>query len=134
MAGFTNYLEEKTLQHVFTATAYTQPARHVALFTAAPSDTGGGTEVSGGSYARVAGTFTVTAGTGGSGDPSEAANSAAVEFAEATASWGEVTHVGVFDAGTDGNLLCWAALTTPKTVGIGDVARFATGELVFTLD
>ena len=132
--AFTNYLEEKTLQHIFTATAFTQPGRHVALFTAAPSDTGGGTEATNGDYARVAGTFTVTAGTLGSADPSEAANSAPVEFPEASASWGTINHVGVFDAPTDGNLLCWAELTAPKAVGIGDVLRFAIGELVFTLD
>jgi hypothetical protein len=132
--AFSNYLEEKVLQHIFTATAFTQPARHVALFTAAPDDTGGGTEVSGGSYARVAGTFTVTAGTLAGADPGEASNSAAIEFAEATASWGTVTHVGVYDAATVGNLLCWAALTTSKAVGAGDVARFAIGELTFTLE
>jgi hypothetical protein len=132
--AFTNYLEDAVLKHIFTATAYTQPARHVALYTVAPSDTGGGTQVSGGDYARVAGTFTVTAGTLGSADPSEAANSAAIEFPEASASWGEVVAVGVFDAATDGNLLCHATLDTPKTVGIGDVLRFAIGELVFTLD
>jgi hypothetical protein len=134
MAGFSNYLEDAVLKHVFTATAYTQPARYIALFTVAPDDTGGGTEVTGGSYARVAGTFTVTAGTGGSGDPAEAANNAAIEFAEATASWGTVVHTAVFDAATAGNLLCHAPLTTSKAVGTGDVARFATGELVYTLD
>ena len=132
--AFTNYLEEKVLQHVFTATAYTQPARWVALYTAAPSDTGGGTQVSGTDYARVQATFTVTAGTGGSADPSEAENSAAIEFPEAGGSWGEVVAVGVFDNSSGGNLLCWATLTTPKTIGTGDVARFAAGELVFTLD
>jgi hypothetical protein len=65
--------------------------------------------------------------------PTTATNGAAVEFVTATGSWGTVSHVGVFDALTSGNLLGWAALTASKTVSSGDVFRFDAGDLDITL-
>ena len=130
MAGFSDYLEDKVLNHVFGGTAYTAPSTlYVALYTAAPSDTGGGTEVSGGAYARKSMPDMTVSGT----DPTTATNGAAVEFVTATGSWGTVSHVGVFDALTSGNLLGWAALTASKTVSSGDVFRFDAGDLDITL-
>lgn len=130
MAGFSDYLEDKVLNHVFGGTAYTAPSTlYVALYTAAPSDSGGGTEVSGGSYARKSMPDMTVSGT----SPTTATNGAAVEFVTATGSWGTVTHVGVFDASTSGNLLGWAALTASKTVSSGDVFRFDAGDLDITL-
>jgi len=130
MAGFSDYLENKVLLHVFGGTSYTAPGTlYVALYTSAPSDTGGGTECSGGSYARKSmGNMTVS-GT----SPTTATNGSAVEFVTATGSWGTVTHVGVFDASTSGNLLGWAALSASKTVSSGDVFRFDAGDLDITL-
>ena len=117
MAGFSDYLEDKVLDHVFGGTAYTAPSTlYVALYTAAPSDTGGGTEVSGGSYARKSMPDMTVSGT----SPTTATNGAAVEFVTATGSWGTVSHVGVFDALTSGNLLGWAALTASKTVSLSE--------------
>ena len=130
MAGFSDYLEDKVLDHVFGGTAYTAPGTlYVGLYTAAPSDSGGGTEVSGGSYARKSMPAMTVSGT----SPTETTNGAAVEFVTATGSWGTVTHVGVFDAVTTGNLLGWAALTASKTVSSGDVFRFDAGDLDITL-
>ena len=130
MAGFSYYLENKVLLHVFGGTSYTAPGTlYVALFTSAPSDTGGGTECSGGSYARKSMAAMTVSGT----SPTTATNGAAVEFATATGSWGTVTHVGVFDASTSGNLLGWAALSASKTVSSGDVFRFDAGDLDITL-
>lgn len=130
MAGFSDYLENKVLTHVFGGTAYTAPSTlYVGLYTAAPSDSGGGTEVSGGSYARKSTANMTVSGT----SPTQATNGAAVEFVTATGSWGTVTHVGVFDAVTSGNLLGWAALTASKTVSSGDVFRFDAGDLDITL-
>ena len=130
MAGFSDYLEDKVLDHVFGGTAYTAPGTlYVGLYTAAPSDSGGGTEVSGGSYARKSMPAMTVSGT----SPTEATNGAAVEFVTATGSWGTVTHVGVFDASSSGNLLAWAALTASKTVSSGDVFRFDAGDLDITL-
>src|SRR3990167_3149462 len=119
MAGsFSDFLELEVLDHVFGAAAYTAPATlYFALFTVAPTDAGGGTEVTGGSYARkdVANNAT--------NFPAAAAgaksNGTAITFVTATASWGTVTYVGLLDASTAGNLLAWAGLTTSKTISNG---------------
>ena len=129
MAGFSDYLEDKVLDHVFGGVAYTAPSTlYVALYTVAPTDTGGGTEVSGGAYARQTATFTVS-GT----NPTTATNSAAVEYPTATADYGTVVAVGILDASSAGNLLAYANLTTSKTVSSGDVFRFDAGDLDITL-
>jgi hypothetical protein len=129
MAGFSDYLEDKVLDHVFGGTAYTAPTTlYVALYTVAPTDTGGGTEVSGGAYARQTAAFTVS-GT----NPTTASNSAAIEYPTATANYGTVVAVGVFDASSGGNLLAYANLDTSKVVSTGDVFRFNSGDLDITL-
>ena len=125
--SFTNHLETEILDHVFGGNAYTAPGTlYLGLYTATPSDTGGGTELSGSGYARQAMAMSVTGNT--------ASNSAAEEFATATGSWGTVTHVGVFDASTSGNLLAYGALSASKTIATGDVFRIPAGDLDITLD
>ena len=127
--SFTNFLETEILDHVFAGAAYTAPGTHyLALFTAAPGETGGGTEVttSGTAYARQSVAFTTTGNT--------TSNTASVEYATATASFGTVTHVGVFDAATAGNLMAYAALSSSKAIETGDVFRVPTGDLDITLD
>ncbi len=129
MAGFSDYLEDKVLEHVFGGNAYSAPSTlYVALYTVAPTDTGGGTEVSGGAYVRKASTFNVS-GT----NPTTASNAGAVEYPTATANYGTVVAVGIFDALSSGNLLAYANLTTSKVVSTGDVFRFNTGDLDVTL-
>jgi hypothetical protein len=106
------------------------PTAYVGLYTAAPTDAGGGTEVSGNNYARVA-----TAGAdwaAASGGATSNAN--AITFPTPSGSWGTVTHFGIFDASTAGNLLWWGLLTTSKTIGSGDSASFAAGALDLTDD
>lgn len=145
MAALSDYLENKIIDWLLRGQAFTPPANvYVALFTAAPSDTGGGTEVSGGSYARVevasslanwsgtqaAGSTTASSGTGGT-----TSNNATITFPAPTASWGTITHMGIFDAATDGNLLAYGALTTSKNVNNGDAApSFAAAALTIQLD
>ena len=125
--SFSNYLENKVLLHVFGATAYTAPSTlYVALFTSDPGETGSGTEVSGGSYARQTATFTVTG--------NQASNTAAVEFPTATGSWGTITYAAVYDASSGGNLLAYGALTTSKTIASGDVLRIPAGDFDINLD
>ena len=129
MAGFSDYLEDKVLNHVFGGTNYTAPVTHyVALYTVAPDDTGGGTEVTGGSYVRQTGAFTVS-GT----SPTTATNAAAVEYPTATDNYGTVVAAGILDASTGGNLLAYANLDTSKPVTTGDVFRFDAGDLDITL-
>ena len=125
--SFTNYLETELLDHVFANNAFTSPtAIYVALFTAAPGEAGGGTEVSGGGYARQQGSFTVSGNT--------ATTSAAIEYPTATASYGTVTHIGIFDASSGGNMLAYASLTASKTIASGDVFRIPAGDIDITLD
>ena len=125
--SFSNTYETNVLTWVFTGNAVTRPtAWYIGLFTAAPGEAGGGTEVSGGSYAREAATFTV------SGDT--ASNSANIEFTAATASWGTVTHIAVFDASTGGNQIAYASLTASKAIDTGDILRIPAGDLDITLN
>jgi|TARA_R110000796_G_scaffold56051_2_gene130232 hypothetical protein len=124
--SFTDTFETRVLTWVFTTSSATRPtAWFVALYTAAPNDAGGGTEVSGAGYVRKAATFTV------SGDT--ASNSGAIEYPTATGNYGTVSHVGIFDASSGGNLIAYAALTVSKTISTGDVLRIPAGDLDVTL-
>ena len=124
--SFTNFLETEILDHVFGGNAYTAPSNlYLGLYTATPSDTGGGTELSGSGYARLAMAMSVSGNL--------ATNSAAEEFATATGRWGTVTHVGVFDAATSGNLMAYGTLSASKAVATGDVFRIPAGDLDITL-
>ena len=127
MAEFSNYLENALINAVLRNTSYTSPATvYVSLYTSDPTDADSGTEVSGGSYARTAVTF---------GAPSNgvSTNSADVTFPTATASWGTVSHIGIHDASTSGNLLFHTALDTAKTMDSGDIFKIETGNLTVTL-
>lgn len=133
MAGKSDYLENKVLDHLFGRTTYTAPATlYIALFTAPPTDAGGGTEVAGGSYARAAVTNDVANWPNAVAGSKTHAN--AIAFAQASAGWGTITHAGVFDALSGGNLLFWGALQAPKTVQSGDQFSFTVGSLIFTED
>lgn len=125
--SFTNFLETEILDHVFAGAAYTAPSTHyLGLFTSAPGEAGGGTELSGSAYVRKAVAFTTSGNT--------TSNNAAVEFPTATGSWGTVTHVGVFDASSSGNLMAYATLSSSKAIATGDVFRVPSGDLDITLD
>ncbi len=130
-----DYLETKILDHVLGGPDYTRAATvHVALFTAAPTDAGGGTEATGGAYARVAVTNNATNFPAATGPASTKKNGTAITFPKATASWGTVVSWGIFDAATAGNLLYWGNLTTSKSVGIDDTPSFAANAITITED
>ena len=125
--SFTNFLETEILDHVFAGAAYSAPAtKYLGLFTSAPGEAGGGTELSGSAYARQSIAFTTSGNT--------TSNNAAVEFPTATGSWGTVTHVGIFDASTSGNLMAYATLSSSKAIATGDVFRVPSGDLDITLN
>ena len=129
MAGFSDYYENTIINHLLRNQAFTPPATiYVALFTTAPADDGtGSVEVSGGAYARQ--TVTLSAAALGA-----TSNSADITYPTATANWGTVVAAGLFDALTVGNLLAWANLAASKVVNSGDVFKFLTGDLDFTVD
>jgi len=125
--SLSNTFETDVLEWLFTDTSVTRPtAWYIGLFTTDPTDAGTGTEVSGGSYVREAATFSVTGDT--------ATTTAAVEWPVATADWGTITHIGVYDASTAGNLIAYAALTASKTINTDDVFRIPAGDLDITID
>lgn len=127
MAEMSNYLENALINATLRNTSYTSPATvYVGLYTSDPTDANTGTEVSGGSYARTSVTF---------GAPSNGAslNSSAVEFPQATGSWGTVGWIGILDAATSGNLLYHTALDVSKTIDTGDIFKIAIGSLSVTL-
>ena len=127
MSAMSDYLENKVLDHVLGTTAYTHPSQtYIGLANGSFADTGSGSsELSGNNYARVAINF--DAASSGTTD-----NSAAVEFAAATGSWGSVSHFGLFDTSSSGNLLIHGAFTAAKTITTGDILRIAAGELDVT--
>ena len=126
MSSFSHYTEDAVLDHLFRNVALPTPAAvYLAVYTAAPTDAGGGAEVSGSGYARQAVTFGAPSG-------GEISNSTAISFTAAGGAFGEVVAVGVFDAGTAGNLLAWAPIT-PATIGDGDTLNFAAGDVEISL-
>ena len=142
MAAMSDFLENKLIDFLFrgqalgitgaSAGAGSGPTSlYVGLFTANPTDTGGGTEVSGGSYARVtiasslanwAGTQSAASTTASSGASGTTSNNNSITFPTPSANWGVITGFGIFDATSGGNLLIWGSLSTSKTVNNGDAA------------
>lgn len=135
MGSFSNYLEDKILDLILSQVAISAIATvYVALYTVIPTDaSASGTEVTGGSYARVSVTNNATnwpASSGGS-----KSNGTAITFPAPTANWGTIVGFAIYDAATTGNELAWGALSVNKTVNNGDAApSFAIGALVVSLD
>lgn len=127
MAEISNYLENALINATLRNTSFTSPAAvYMGLYTSDPTDANTGTEVSGGSYTRTA----VTMGAPSNG---VSTNSAAIEFPQASGSWGTVGWIGILDATSAGNLLYHTALDTSKTISSGDIFKIAIGGLSVTL-
>ena len=126
MAGTSDYLEAAVLDAVLRNTSYTSPTTvYVALYTSDPGDGNTGTECSGGAYARQSAAFSRTAGVG--------SNTSAIEYPTATGSWGTISHVGILDAVSSGNLLYHAALSSSKAITTGDIFRIPAADLTVTM-
>ena len=129
MAALSDHAEALLLDWLMTSGSATRPtAWYVALYTAAPSDSGGGTEVSGSGYAREAVTFAAATSPGGT-----TSNTGAVSFTASGGDWGSITHIGIHDASTGGNLLWHGAMTASKTVADGDTLEFSIGNIDLTI-
>jgi hypothetical protein len=127
MSEMSNYLENALINATLRNTAFTSPSTiYIGLYTSDPTDANTGTEVSGGSYSRTA----VTMGAPSNG---VSLNTAAVEFPQATGSWGTVGWIGILDASTSGNLLYHTPLDVSKTISTGDIFKIAIGSLSVTL-
>jgi len=126
MSAMSDYLENEILDHILGTGAYTMPTTvYVGLSTASFNDDNSGTELSGSGYARQ--TIAFNAAASGTAD-----NSGSVDFPAATGSWGTVSHFGLFDASSAGNLLIHGALTASKVVYTGDILRIAAGDMDIT--
>ena len=114
MSAMSDYLENKILDHVLGTTAYTAPSTvYIGLATASFADDNSGTELTGNNYSRVSAAFDAAA-------------------SGTTGSWGSVSHFGIFDAASSGNLLIHGAFTSAKTIASGDVLKIAAGDLDVT--
>lgn len=131
MSSFSDYAEGAILDHLFSLSAgYAQPTIYLAVSTADPTDTGGGTaEPSGNGYARVATAASDWSRTGNVVD-----NANELSFPEATGSWGTLTHFALYDAATGGNMIAHAAMDTSKAIAANETLRFPAGNITFTLD
>lgn len=142
MSAMSDYLENKLIDQLFRGqTAPSTTNLYVGLLTAAPSDSGGGTEVTGNNYGRVtvasslanwagtqgSGTTTASSGTGGA-----TSNNNSITFPTPSGTWGTVTHFGIYDASSSGNLLFYGALTIAKTINQSDTVTFPAGSLAIT--
>ena len=126
MSAMSDYLENEILDHILATGAYTMPsAIYVGLSTGSFGDDASGTELNGNGYTRKVMAF--DAAVAGTAD-----NSGAVEFSAATASWGTVSHFGLFDASSGGNLLIHGAFTAAKLIDTGDILKIAAGDLDIT--
>ena len=126
MSAKSNYLEGKLIEHVLRNVSYTSPsAVHLSLHTANPAEDASGTEVSGSGYGRQPIAF-------GAHSDGACSNSAVEEFTASGGSFGTVTHFGIFDASSSGNLLYYGALTASKVVADGDTLKFAIGSISIT--
>jgi hypothetical protein len=130
MGSFSNYLENKILDHVFKTASFSVPTNiYVALSTADPTESGSGiAEPSGNGYARTV----CNAWDAASGGATQNTNE--VTFPTATGSWGTIAHFALFDASTGGNMLAYGALTVSKAVTSGDTPKFNAGDIDVTLD
>jgi len=129
MAALSDHAEALLLDWLMTNGSATRPtAWYVALYTAAPSDSGGGTEVSGNGYAREAVTFAAATSPGGT-----TSNTGAVSFTASGGNWGTITHIGIHDAVSGGNLLWHGSMTASKTVADGDTLEFSIGNIDLTI-
>lgn len=129
MAALSDYAEKLLLDWMMTTGSATRPtAWYVALYTAAPSDSGGGTEVSGNGYSRQSATFAAASTPGGT-----TSNTNDVIFTASGGNWGTVSHVGIFDNSTGGNLLWHGSMTSSKVVNDGDTLEFSIGNIDLTI-
>jgi len=127
MTGASDFTEAEMLDNYLAATAPTTPSTvYVGLHTTSVGDDDSGTECSGNGYARVAAAFTRTLNV--------ASNSGLISFPQATGTWGTVTHFGIYDQLTGGNLLFWGTLDNSKLISVDDVPKYQAGELTVTID
>lgn len=131
MGSFSDYTEDKVIDHVNGKTAFTMPTVYVGLSTADPLDDASGlAEPSGNNYARV----TTSGSDWDAASGGATANATALTFPEASGAWGTCTHFARFDASSGGNMIDHGTLDASRVITSGITPRFSIGELDITLD
>jgi len=131
--ALSDYKEKKLLDHANNVASWTAPAtQYLALFKSDPGETGAGTEVSATvddtAYARQAITFAAaTLGTG-IALTSNAQTFAATVYGSGAAAY-TVTHIGIYDALTTGNLLDYGPLNASISRVTGKTLVFDIGSI-----
>jgi len=134
MSAFSADLENKVMNHVLGGNDYSRLVTvYMALFTAAPNESGGGTEVTGGGYSRLAITNNATNFPTASGG--QKTNGTAITFPAASgASWGTVSHWALMSASSSGDILFFGAFNAAKTIADTDSLTIPINQLTITLD
>lgn len=131
MSGFSDYWEEKIFNHIFGKSIYTPPVIYIGLSTEDPTDDGSAlAEPDGNAYTRVQ----TSASDWNVASDGSLDNASEIAFPMATGNWGTITHFALFDAATGGNMLVTGPLSTPIAIGVGEIVKFAAGNLVLNLD
>ena len=131
MGSFSDYWENKILNHIFGKGSYTPPTIYVGLSTVDPADDGSGlAEPGGNAYARVQ----TSASDWNAASNGTLNNAGEITFTQATGSWGTITHFALFDAQTTGNMLAHGSLSQPRAIEESDTAKFEAGDLQISLD
>jgi len=132
MANASNFLETQVLNHFFRGGEIQSPPNlYLALYISDPTEADIGTEIQGGSYERQIVTFTAPQQVNGSG---QIENDTQITFPTATADWGTISHWGIRDEETNGNLLTYGAVPIPKIITQDDEAKFNIGSIVVSMD
>ena len=135
MAQATNYMETEVLSGLLNGTAIQLSAAkpYIALLTSAPDENGVATEVAGGGYARVqiGGTGQGNFSNNGEG---VAVNDAEFRWNDCTTDWGTITHVGLFDEATNGQMLIYGTLQQPIVLETGDIFKVPANGFTISID
>ncbi len=143
--NMSNYLAIALLNEVFRNTAYTRPTTlYLALYTSNPTASDTGQEVNGGAYVRKIVTFGVptsenytiyhpTTGQQVIVSKRTIKNSTDIVLPTATADQGLISHIGIRDAATGGNLLYFGSLETPRSILTNDIFKMLIGQVALTL-
>ncbi len=123
----TNYLEDALVNHVLRNTVMTSPSTvYLALFSGNPGEAGGGTELSGNGYARIAITF-------GTPSPSGVVNNTnTLTFSASGGAWLGIVAHAIMDAVSGGNMLYYETGVSGPTLADGESYEFGSGDIAVT--
>lgn len=125
MSALSDYAEEKFADWIGgNANMPATSSRYLALFDDDPTDANTGNEVT--ADIRVAGRLGITFSSPTNGQIS---NASQISFGNSNND-ASVTHFGIYDAASGGNLIVHGQLSSPKTIQTGDELLFEAGSII----